>query len=106
MTKKEALKSTINFPLPDLTIDKALIDADIIGSDVYSKLDTRAIDLCAAELLFVLLTSADIKEGDFSQTLPDRDTILKLYSFLVTKWDVTDLLAPKKPTVTGRSNLW
>lgn len=102
MTIKEALKSTINYPLPDLTLDKALIDADIDGTADYTKADTKGVDLCAAGLLFTLLTSADIKEGDYSLTLPSRNTLLLIYSALVKKWGQPDLLVPK-PTVKGLS---
>ena len=102
MTKLEALKSTINFPLPDLIYSKALIDADLDGTAAYSSANTREIDLCMAGLLFILLTSPDIKEGDFSRTLPDRGQLLNLYSVICKRWSVPNLLVTK-PTVKAVS---
>lgn len=102
MTKKEALKSVINFPLPDNTLDKALIDADVTGSDTYTKTDSKAIDLCAAGLLLFLITSSDLKEGDFSRTLPSEGKLKTAYTLLVNKWGEPNLLiSTDQPTITG-----
>ena len=101
MTKKEALKATINYPLPDLTIDKALIDAGLDGTSEYTIADTRVVDIAAIGLLFVLLTSPDIKEGDYARTLPDRSGLLRIYIYLTSKWSLPDLISPKKPTIKG-----
>ena len=102
MTKLEALKSTINFPLPELIFSKALIDAELDGTAEYTSLDTKADDLAALGLLFVLLTSADIKEGDYAISL-DRGQLLRLYSYICSKHGVPNLLAAAKPTVKAVS---
>ena len=102
MTKREALKATINFPLPDQIIDKAMIDVGIDATAEYTVNDTKDIDLCTAGLLFILLTSPDIKEGDFSRTLPDRSQLLNVYSAICKRWNVPNLLVTK-PTVKAVS---
>ena len=103
MTKKEALKSTINFLLPDLILEKALIDANLTGTDEYTSTDTKDIDLCMIGLLFTLLTSPDIKEGDYSRSLPDRSMLLRLYAIICKRWGVPNLLETAKPTIKGVS---
>ncbi|RNL50772.1 DUF6706 family protein [Pedobacter jejuensis] len=103
MTNLEAIKSVINFTLPTNTWLKVLIDADLSPTSDYNLTNERGIDLCAASLLFVILTSPDIKEGDYAQTLPSRDTLLKMYSFLVGRWNEPDLFATGQPKVTGVS---
>lgn len=106
MTIKEALKSTINFPLPDITLDKSLIDADLIGTSDYTKDKAKAVDLCMAGLLFTLITSPDLTEDDVSIKLPSRDVLLKVYSAICKKWKVEDPFAPAKPTVRQKLGYW
>lgn len=105
MTIKEALKATINFPLPDNVLDKALIDAGLEGTADYSADINRDVDICGSGLLFILLTSGNISEGDYSISLPERSNLMALYGQICRKWGVQDLLNVK-PTVKGRSNLW
>jgi hypothetical protein len=99
MTIKEALTSTVNFPLPDTAIEKALIDGDLTGSDPYAKEDAKAVGVCMAGLLFTLITSADVTEDDVYIKLPQRDVLLKVYSALCSQWGIPDVFAPAKPTV-------
>ena len=100
MTKREALKATINFPMPDLSIDKALIDAGIIGTDMYTVADVRLIDIAAIGLLFVLLTTGKVKEGDYSLEPADKDALTIIYSHLCAKHGLVNGLV-SKPTVRG-----
>lgn len=101
MTIKEALTSTINFSIPVVRVEKALIDAGLDGSAVYAKTDERNIDLCFAGLLLTLITSADVTEDDVSIKLPNRDQLVKIYSAIYKKWNLPDPLANPviKPTV-------
>lgn len=99
LTIKEALISTVNFPIPEHRVEKALIDSELDGTAIYAKTDEKAIDLCMAGLLFTLLTSADITEGEWSQKLPSRDVILKVYGYLLQKWHEPNPLDLAKPTV-------
>lgn len=102
LTKKEALKSVVNFQLPDQLIEKVLIDRSIDGEAPYTKADVEDIDLAMAGLLFSLLTSADQTEGDWSVKLPERSTLLKVYSALCTRHGIHDEFAAPKPRVTRR----
>lgn len=99
MTIKEALTCTVNFPLPANRIEKALIDAELTGTDSYSKEHERSVDLCMSGLLFTLLTSADIAEDDVSVKLPSRDVLLAVYSALMKKWGLKDELAVAQPKI-------
>lgn len=101
MTIKEALLSTVSFNLPNNRIDKALIDADLIADEIYSKDAEKGVDLCMAGLLLTLLTVADVTEDDVSIKLPSRDVLLKVYATLLNKWGVINPLDPPKagPTV-------
>jgi len=100
MTIKEALTSTVNFSLPDNRIEKALIDADLIGTADYDKTAEKAIDLCMAGLLLTLMTSADKTEDDVSIKLPSREFILRTRTALIEKWIEPEVV--QKATVTRR----
>lgn len=92
MTKKEALISIINFSLPDSRIEKALIDAGVDGTAIYTKDDEKPVDLSFAGLLFTFITTPDIKEDDVYITLPNRDVLLKVYAAILTKWGLPNPL--------------
>jgi len=106
MTIKEALLSTVSFSLPNNRIDKALIDADLIADEIYSKAAEKGVDLCMAGLLLTLLTVADVTEDDVSIKLPSRDVLLKVYATLLNKWGVNNpfepVVAVPKPRVTQK----
>lgn len=92
MTKKEALQMVVNFPLPDLAFEKALIDAGIVAADTYGLSDQQAIDLCAAELLLVILTSPSESEGSYSVSISDREVLLNRRSYILKKYGKTDTM--------------
>lgn len=106
MTILKALSCTINFPLPDDTLEKALIDSELDPDTAYTKKDhERGIDLCAAGLLYLLLTTGDEKEGGYALTMPSVEKIKLAYGLLVGKWGEPNLIDPPaaEPTVSGES---
>ena len=103
ITKKLALQATVNYLIPDESLEKALIDNDLVGTETYSKADAKSIDLCGAGLILFVLTSANVSEGGYSISISDREGLLKTRSLLLAKWGVPDNTAPK---ITDVSNLW
>ena len=103
ITIKSALKSTVNYPIPDDRIEKALIDAELNGDAIYTKPDERIIDLVTAGLILTICTSANVSEGGYSISLSDRDGLLAIRSKLLVKWGELDELSP---TVYDGTNLW
>jgi hypothetical protein len=99
MTIKEALTSTVNFPLPDTAIEKALIDGDLDGSATYAKSYAKQVAVAMTGLLFTLITSANLTEDDVAIVLPSRDILLKVYSAICNQWGIPDAFAPAKPSV-------
>ena len=102
-TKNQALRSKINYALPDDAYECALIEAGLNGDDSYTAADAKDIDLCAAGLILVLLTSANESEGGYSTSLSDRAGLLKLRSLLLGKWGIPD---DSTPTIKDVSYLW
>lgn len=105
MTVRDALISTINFPLPENTIAKALIDAGLNGDAIYTRESAKAVGVCMAGLLFTLITTADQTEDDVSIRLPQRDVLMKVYSGICSTYGVPDAFSAVKPTVK-QVRLW
>jgi hypothetical protein len=102
MTNKEALIAALQISVEDATLDKVLIDLDVIGSDTYSKDNATAIDKCAIEVLQGLLSMPDVSEGGYSVKY-DRKAVEARLSYLSQKTGVAD---PLKPTINDASNRW
>ena len=102
MTKKEALVAVLQISVPDLTLEKTMIDNAITGADAYSVADEKGIDLCAVVILQGLMSVPNITEGGMSVTY-DRNGLHSRLLSLAKKHDLTDILNQYKPTVTGKS---
>ena len=102
MTKKEALIAVLQLSVPDITLEKAMIDKGITGSDAYTSSAEEEVDLCAIRILQGLMATPDVSEGDLSLKY-DRKYIQSTLLFLAQKWKVSEILDAGKPTVTGRS---
>ena len=86
MTYKEALRSVVNYPLTDSSLEKALLDAGLVATDTYTQSDQKAIDLVAAELLLVVCTSPDISQGGYRVSIGDRGLLMNARNKLLAKW--------------------
>ena len=103
----KTLKSKINFPLSEESYNTALIDADLDGEDLYNKDLRRAVELCAAELILVVCTSGDVKEGGYSLTLNDKASLRITRLIYINRWGVPDLDPEKVPaTVSAVKGKW
>lgn len=102
MTKKEALIAVIQVSVPDVTVEKALIDAGIDGSESYSSSSEKDIDLCAVKILQGLQSVPNISEGGMSITY-NLAGIRSVLLSLATKHSLTQILSEYKPSITGKS---
>lgn len=100
MTNKEALISVLQCEVDDNALEKALIDAGIIGSDAYTAGTSESIDKCALPILQGLLSQANISEGGFSKSF-DRAAIQARIKTLATKYNLTDYL-DTVPRITSK----
>jgi carbamoylphosphate synthase large subunit len=99
MTNKEALIAVCMVVVPDLSVEKALIDNDIIGEDEYSVDVKEEIDLCAIDVLKGTLALADITEGGYSVRY-DRKAIQARLDQLMAALDIA---VSTEPTIDGAS---
>ena len=102
MIKKEALIATCQASVPDGSLDIALINKGLTGTDVYAASDQQAIELCAIDVLQGLLASPDISEGGYSVRF-DRKAVQARILFLAQKNGVTSITDALTPTVKGVS---
>ena len=100
-----ALKSKINFPLPEESYTTALIEADLDGQAPYTKALKKDVELCAAELILVVCTSGSVSEGGYSLSLNDKASLMVSRSTYLNRWETIDETI-EKPTVRSGSGLW
>lgn len=104
MTKKEVLKAKFGFPVKDAAIDVVLIDAGLTGSDDYTADNLQEIELCLADLIFlILLSPRSVSEGGFSYSAGTIKELSALRSLILRKYGKTDDVGPQ---ATDASNLW
>lgn len=104
ITNLQALQQKIglNYQLDDNFFQVGLIDAGIDPDGNYTSDNTRAVDLCAADLILNLVTGTDIKEGGYTLTQGDRAALHKTRSLILHKYGLSD----NTNTLTDRSNGW
>lgn len=102
MTKKEALVASLQVSVPDITLEKALLDNGITGSDLYTADAAKDIDLCAVQILQGLYAVPNISEGGMSISY-NREGIRSALLYLAKKHSLSDILSQYQPTVTGKS---
>lgn len=66
MTNKEALIAAVLVSVPDNTLEKALVDNNILGEEDYESDAKKDIEVCAIDVLRSALMLADITEGGYS----------------------------------------
>jgi len=99
MTNKERFISLLGFAPSFDSVDGALIDAGILGTSPYDGTNVIALKKAAIELLQLLLTTADVSDGNatagFVHSVKyDRVAILARIKLLKGELGVTDESLP------------
>lgn len=103
MTNKEALTAVVQASVPDLALEKALLDQGVTAADNYSAASSSSIDLAAVAVLQGLLSAQDISEGGYSIKQRDRAAIEARLLYLAKKHGLTDITGATQPTITSKS---
>lgn len=100
MTNLEALKARVNYPLPDNSLELALINRSLDKDDIYAA-TSQAFDLAYADCLATMISSpASVSEGGFSISTADLKRLADIANSIYLKYGVASLLPSEKPTVT------
>ena len=103
MTNLEALSAACNYPIATLKLQKILIDNGLNDSDTYTG-QTKDFELATAALYTLIVTSANLSEGDFSVSATDKSNLLAMASGI---YDKHGLPNPNfSNTIRNRSNYW
>lgn len=103
MTNLEALSASCNYPIDTIKIQKILIDNGLNDSDVYTGL-SKAFELATASLYTLIVTSANLTEGDYSISTTDKTNLIQLASGIYSKYGVQNPLVAN--SVRNLSNCW
>lgn len=104
MTNLEALSASCNYPIDTLKLQKILIDRGLSDSVDYVGL-SEAFELAKADLYVLLVTSANISEGDFTVSANEKALLIDLASGIFVKYGIENPLKPQA-TIRNRSNYW
>lgn len=104
MTNLEALSASVNYPVDKIKVQKILIDNGLTESDSYTGLN-KAFELATAAMYVLLVTSANIAEGDFKIAAAEITNYIKLANGIYSKYGITSPLE-NKATIKNRSNYW
>lgn len=104
MTNLEALSASVNYPIDRIKLQKLLIDNGLNEADVYSG-PSKAFELATASLYALLVTSANLSEGDFQISATDKGNYLKLAAGIYAKYGMPNPLEAR-PSIRNRSNYW
>lgn len=106
MNTLKALQSKIglNYPGIEDAATVALIDQGLTGQETYSADYLEKVEIAQAGLILTLLTSVkSVTEGGYSISLADRESLTNVYTLIVGKYGLPDLL---NPSITDSSYLW
>lgn len=105
MTNLQALQGKINRPLPALTLELALLEANLDSTADYVVPDNvMPVEIAIAGLIYTIaLAPKSVKELDYQVTEHDMNDLLKLRSIILIRYGLPDELAEKENTITGAS---
>jgi hypothetical protein len=100
MINKEALVAVVQVSVSDITLEKALLDQDVLPTVDYASANARSIDLAAICVLEGLISTADVSEGGFTVRY-DRAAIERRIESLKYKTGIISA-----PVIRDASNKW
>lgn len=104
-TIKKALQSIINYPLNEGSFDTALIRFGLDGEAPYNQDSVKQVDLCAAWLILIVCTSANVSEGGYSLSIGDKNALLQTRALLVSQYPEENLDSDR-PRVSAVKGMW
>ncbi|AMQ00935.1 hypothetical protein AY601_4084 [Pedobacter cryoconitis] len=105
MTNLKALQAELNRPMPEITLELALLKNNLDADATYVVPDNiKPVEVALAGLILTIAMSPkSVKELDYQVTEHDMDDLLKLRLIIIKRYGLVDELAEKENTVTGRS---
>lgn len=104
MTNLEALLAAVNYPVDTIKLQKILVDRGLQENSTYAG-KSKEFDIATADLYVLIVTSANISEGDFQISATDKSNYMKLASGIYSKWGIDNPLE-RKSIIKNRSNYW
>ena len=96
MTILEAIKESVGYPISPNRANMTLIKRGLTGTDEATQdvLNSKEFELATADLMFWLITTANVSEGGYSVSLTEKASIKEIASGIYQKWGIADPTAP------------
>lgn len=105
MTNKEAIISSLIYPVQDATVTKMLIDRGMDGDADYTG-TTREYELAFADIVSLTATAPkSVSEGGFSISPADGAQLQALANRIYKKYGEANPYG-STPQITDKSNIW
>ena len=97
MTLLEAIKESIGYPISEKRAEMTLIKRGLTKTEEATEtvLNSKNFELATADLMFWMLTAANVSEGGFSISISDKATLKELASGIYSKYGIADPTSPK-----------
>jgi hypothetical protein len=103
LTNLQAISGSVNYPVQEVKLKKILIDRGIEESEFYTGMN-QSFELATADVMVLLVSSANITEGGYQISLTDKTNLLDLANLTYTKYG--EKTVATKPEIRNRSNAW
>lgn len=92
MTILEAIKESIDYPISEKRAEMALLKRGLTKTDEATEavLNSKNFELATADLMFWMVTTANVSEGGVSISVTDKDSLKSIASGIYSKWGVSD----------------
>lgn len=96
MTILEAIKESVGYPISPNRASMTLTKRGLTGTDEATQdvLNSKEFELATADLMFWLITTANISEGGYSVSITEKASIKAIASGIYQKWGIADHSAP------------
>lgn len=102
-------KALLNYPVEETVFILALEEAGLVAESQYvAETNQRALELCIADILLTLITSAkQISDDGFSVTMADVPELWRARNRWRAKWGLADdTPTTDQPIITDLSKFW
>lgn len=96
MTILEAIKESVGYPISPNRANMTLLKRGLTGTDEATQaiLNSREFELATADLMFWLITTANVSEGGYSVSLTEKASINAIAKGIYAKYGIADNSAP------------
>ncbi|MEG0033673.1 MAG: hypothetical protein RR689_05135 [Mucinivorans sp.] len=102
MTTLEALRASVNYPVPTPAFEAIAIERGLCGLDEFTQETAQSLpyQLCKADVIRYLIMTANVSEDGVSISVVDRDILLNTANAIYARYGEPLIGQKPQPTAT------